>query len=354
VDFGIPKESSELENRVGLTPAGVFSLTRRGHTVYIEHDSGQGAHFSDLDYQEVGGTIVYSSAEAYGRADVVVKVSRPLAPEYELLRPGQKILSFLHLAVAPPELSLAFSKLKITAIAYELVKTPSGRHPVLNASSQVAGRLAPVIAGQLLESTEGGRGILLGGLPGVPPAAVAIVGAGVLGRNAALAFQGAGAQVTVLDRDVEQLELVDSEFRGKITTLISNNYNLARVVKFADVLIGAVLIPGQRTPVLLTRDLIAQMRQSAVFIDFSIDQGGCSETSRPTSLNDPTYTDQGVIHYAVPNIPARVARTASYALTNATLGYLQIIADLGIEQALEANPDLMNGLEFLEGERRSR
>jgi alanine dehydrogenase len=354
MDFGIPKELGERENRVGLTPAGVRSLTRRGDTVYVQHDAGQGAHFSDLDYQEVGGVIVYSREEAYGRADVVLKVSRPLEAEYDLLRPGQTILSFLHLAVAPAGLIQALSHLKVTAIAYELIKTQEGRHPVLNASSLVAGRLAPVIAGQLLESTEGGRGILLGGMPGVPPAVVAILGAGVLGRNAALAFQGAGAQVTVLDRDIDQLELIDRDLLGKVSTLVSNHYNITRVVKFVDVLIGAVLVPGQRTPILLTRELIGQMRPSAVFIDFSIDQGGCSETSRPTTHISPTYLDQGVIHYAVPNIPARVARTASHAHTNAALGYLQEISEKGVDDALGNNPELSNGLEFFKGERQSR
>ncbi|MDX1436042.1 MAG: alanine dehydrogenase [Anaerolineales bacterium] len=354
MNFGIPAETWELEHRVGLTPAGVLSLTRRGHNVYVQHDAGKGAHFRDRNYQDVGAQIVYSAEEVFGRADVVLKVSRLIEQEYELLQPGQTLLSYLHLAVAPPALSETFSKREITAIAYELIQTPDGQLPVLNASSQVAGRLAPIIAGQLLETTQGGRGILLDGMPGVPPAAIAILGAGVLGRNAALAFYGAGAQVTILDSNLEKLEILERESGGRITTLISNSYNLTRVIKFADVLIGAILVPGERTPILITQDLISQMRPRAVFIDFSIDQGGCSETSRPTSHSSPTYILQGVIHYAVPNIPARVARTASYALTNSALNYLKIIAEGGVDGALAASSDLRKGLVFSQGERQNR
>lgn len=354
MNFGIPSEIWELEHRVGLTPAGVLSLTRRGHNVYVQHDAGIGAHFRDRHYEEVGAQIVYSLDEIYGRADVVIKVSRVMEPEYSLIKPGQTLLSYLHLAVAPEAALNAFADHKITAIAYELIKTRAGNLPVLNASSQVAGRLAPIIAGQLLETTQGGRGILLDGIPGVPPAAIAILGAGVLGRNAAIAFHGIGAQVMILDSNLEKLEMLERESSGQIITLISNNYNLSRVVKFADVLIGAVLLPGQRAPRLLTRNLIKQMRPSAVFIDFSIDQGGCSETSRPTNHISPTYIEENVIHYAVPNIPARVARTASYALTNAALKYLKIIAEVGVENALKESPALKNGLEFLNGTRQSR
>jgi alanine dehydrogenase len=349
MNFGIPKESWELEQRVGLAPAGVHSLTRNGHVVYVLHDTGQGARFSDQDYENAGAIITYSREEVFGRADVILKVFRVLPDDFPLLRPGQTILSYLHLAVAPVELTSTFTAKRITAIAYELIQTQDNKLPVLRATSQVAGRLAPVIAGQLLQNTHGGRGILLGGIPGIPPAAVGIIGAGVLGRNAARAFRGMGAQVTILDNNIDKLEAVDQEFSGGITTLMSNHYNLTRVIRFADVLIGAVLVPGQRTPILISRELIGQMRPRAVFIDFSVDQGGCSETTRPTSYQSPTYIDEGVLHYAVPNIAATVGRTASYALTNAALPYLKIIAELGVDHALETTPDLKHGLEFLKG-----
>ncbi len=349
MNFGVPKEVRPLEYRVGLTPAAVDALVRAGHQVFVERAAGVSAGFHDRDYQAVGGQIVYSPAEAYGRADVVVKVARPTADEYVHFRHGQAILSFLHLAVASPDLLEALQEYEITAIAYETIQADDGTLPVLLPTSEVAGRMAPIIAGQLLESIEGGRGILLSGIPGTPPAAVVILGAGVLGTNAARAFHGLGAQVTVLDKDMRALQRIDAMFGGQVATMLANPYNIAKAVSFADVLVGAVAVPGERAPILVTRQMVRSMRPRAVIIDFSIDSGGCVETSRPTNHVDPSYIEEGVIHYCVPNVPARVARTASYALSNALLPYLLEIGQRGVAGAVRAIPDLRRGVNVLRG-----
>jgi alanine dehydrogenase len=371
MEFGVPKEVRDLEMRVGLTPAGVLALTRAGHIVYMERGAGAGAGFSDENYRQAGAQIVYSAAEAYGRADVVVKVTRPTAQEHELFRIGQVIFSYLHLSVASPDLLEALVEREITAIAYELIQEEHGLRPVLLPMSEVAGRLTPVIAGQLLMSTHlhlqaskgdlrmrqgrlpsgdgGGRGILLSGIPGVPPAATVILGGGVLGSNAARAFIGMGAQVTILDRNVKKLQYLDDMFGGRITTMISNEYNLNRVVEFADVLLGCVLVPGRRAPILITRDMVRRMRPGSVIIDFSIDQGGCVETSHPTTLRDQTFVEEGVIHHCVPNMTASVARTASYALTNAALPYLLSVGAYGLPDVLEGEPGLVEGVNLYRG-----
>jgi len=350
MDFGVPREVRDLEGRVGLTPAGVTALTEAGHTIYVERDAGAVAGFSDEDYRRVGAQIVYSAAEAYGRADVVVKVARPTAQEHPLFRPEQTIFSFLHLAVSSPDLYEALTARRITAIAYEMIQEEDGRLPVLLPTSQVAGRLAPVIAGRLLTTRGGGRGILLSGVPGVPPAAVVILGAGVLGTNAARAFLGLGAQVTVLDKDARKLQQLDDLLGGRVTTMLSTEYTLRRVVTFADVLVGAVLVPGRRAPVLVTREMVRRMRPGSVIIDFAIDNGGCVETSRPTSLRGQTFIEEGVIHHCVPNMPAAVARTASYALTNAALPYLLAIGAEGLTGALQTYPALQRGVNLFQGQ----
>ncbi|RME44847.1 MAG: alanine dehydrogenase [Caldilineae bacterium] len=350
MDFGVPREVRDLEGRVGLTPAGVTALAEAGHTIYVERDAGAVAGFSDEDYRRVGAQIVYSAAEAYGRAEVVVKVARPTAQEHALFRPEQTIFSFLHLAVSSPDLYEALTARRITAIAYEMIQEDDGRLPVLLPTSQVAGRLAPIIAGRLLTTRGGGRGILLSGIPGVPPAAVVILGAGVLGTNAARAFLGLGAQVTVLDKDARKLQQLDDLLGGRVTTMLSTEYNLRRAVAFADVLVGAVLVPGRRAPVLVTREMVRRMRPGSVIIDFAIDSGGCVETSRPTSLRGQTFVEEGVIHHCVPNMPAAVARTASYALTNAALPYLLAIGQEGLEGALQNHLPLRRGVNLLRGE----
>ncbi|GAP64395.1 alanine dehydrogenase [Ardenticatena maritima] len=349
MDIGVPKEVRLMEQRVALTPAAADALVRAGHRVFVQHGAGEGAGFPDSAYEAVGATIVYTAEEAYGRADLVVKVARPTEAEYRYFRPGQVIMAFFHLAVASPDLLETLQADGLTAIAYETIETDDGFLPVLHPTSILAGRMAPLIAGQLLESTNGGRGILLSGIPGTPPAAVVILGAGTLGRNAAQAFCGLGAQVTVLDQNLRTLQELDRILGQRVSTMLATPYNIAKAVSFADVLIGAVSVPGARAPILVSREMVKTMRPRAVIIDFSIDSGGCIETSRPTNHVHPFYIEENVIHYAVPNVPARVARTGSYALANAALPFIQEIADKGLAMALEQTPALQRGVNVWQG-----
>jgi alanine dehydrogenase len=342
--IGIPTETRWEERRVALAPAGVDSLVRAGHTVYIQSGAGEGSHFNDHDYEEVGGTIKYNAEEVYGRSEMVVKVAPLTEDEVDLLQEGQTLLSFLHLAVGRKNILEKFLSKKITAIGYELIEENS-RLPVLNSMSEIAGQLAIQVAEKYLESyTKGGRGILLGGITGVAPAAVVILGAGVVGITAARAALGRGAQVIVIDKDLARLRMIESEFQKRVTTVMANPYTISRGVKFADVLIGAVLIKGVKTPHLVTEEMVSTMKKGAVIVDVSIDQGGCIETSRITTLSDPVYILNDVIHYCVPNMPAIVSRTASYGLTNATLGYIQNIADNGLANTLIGNDGLAKGV----------
>ena len=352
--FGVPREVRDLEMRVGLTPAGVLALVESGHTVYTQRDAGIGAGFRDEDYRQAGAQIVYTADEVYGRAHVVAKIARPTAEEHHLFGRDQVICSFLHLQVASPDLLQALETVRITAIAYEMIEEADGRRPVLLPASEVAGRMAPLIAGQLLRSDQAfpdqhGLGILLSGLPGVPPAVVAIIGSGVLGTNATRAFVGLGAEVTVLDRNARALQRLDEHFNGRVTTMFASEFNLKRAVHFADVLIGAVHVSGSRAPVLVSREMVRQMRSGAVIIDFSIDEGGCVETSRPTTLRDPTFVADGVIHYCVPNMTAAFARTTSYAITNAALPYLLAIGQHGLPEASQYEPALAPGINLYQG-----
>lgn len=348
MEFGVPKEVRDLETRVGLTPAGVVDLVQAGHTVYVEQGAGWG--FSDAEYQEAGAKIVYSPAEAYGRADVVVKVTRPILQEYPLFRAGQVIFSFLSLPVASPDLANALIENQITAIAYEMIESQDGIRFVLLPTSEVAGRLAPIISGNLLTSGNNGRGVLLSGVPGVPPAAIVIVGGGVLGLNAARAFVGLGAQVTLLDKNPHQLQQVDDRFGGRVTTMICNEYNLHKAVRFADVLVGAASVSGKRAPILVTRQMVESMQPGSVILDFAIDHGGCIATSRPTTLRDPVYTEANVIHYCVPNTAALTARTASYALTNALLPSLLNLGEYGLPDVFQHDPTLAKGVNLYQGQ----
>jgi alanine dehydrogenase len=350
MNYGVPREVRPRENRVGLTPAAVDALIQQRHGVFVERAAGSGAGFEDEAYQAVGAQIVYTPKEAYKRADVVVKVARPTEDEYNSFRTGQTLLAFLHMAVASPDLLQAFQQWELTTIAYETIQNENGVLPVLLPTSEVAGRMAPVVAGQLLESISGGRGILLSGIPGVPPAAVVVLGAGTLGMNAARAFFGLGADVTVIDKNLRTLQRIDDSFDGRIATMIANPYNIAKAVAFADVLVGAAAVPGQRAPILVTEKMVRSMRPRAVIMDLAIDSGGCVETSRPTNHVNPTYMEAEVIHYCVPNVPALVARTASYALSNATLPYLLLMGEAGIEGALAQCYELRNGVNTRNGQ----
>ena len=342
--FGIPKETLYEEKRVALAPAGVDALVRSGHTVYIESDAGDGSHFSNEEYRKTGAQIVYSAEEAFARAEVVVKVAPLSEVEAEMLQEGQTLFSFLHLAIGKKNIIEHLLKKKVTAIGYELIEEDD-RLPVLHSMSEIAGQLSIQVAERYLESfSEGGRGILLGGITGVAPAAVVILGAGVVGVTAARAALGRGAQVIVIDKDLNRLRTIDTHFRKKVTTVMANPYTITRGVKFADVLIGSVLIKGEKAPHLVTEGMVKQMKKGSVIVDVSIDQGGCIETSRITTQSDPVYNLHNVIHYCVPNMPAIVSRTASYGLNNAALNYIQDIAENGLSNALLGDLGLSKGV----------
>ncbi len=349
MNIGIPKERRELELRVGLTPYGVELLTRAGHTCYVEKNAGLGSGFTDYHYEKTGGRIVYSGEEVYGRSDMVLKAVRPTEEELGWLREGQIIAGFLHLAAARRHRIEVLLEKKITAIAYETIEDDDGTLPVLRTMSEVAGRMAPQLAATFLQSDHGGRGVLLSGVPGIPPARVAIIGAGVLGTNAARNFLGLGAEVFVLDRDLERLRELDQEFGGRIKTMVAYPFNIARVARFAEVLIGAILTPGARVPIIITREMVRSMKRGAVILDFSIDQGGCVETSRPTTLRDPVFVEEGVVHFCVPNVPGAVPRTATHAFNNAAWPTMRNVAFAGLEQALKSAPSLARGVAVKDG-----
>ena len=346
----IPKERRDSEYRVGLTPAAVRLLHDAGHTCYVEHEAGLGSGFSDYDYQQAGGQIVYSGEEIYGRADFLVKVARPTQIEFDWMRDGQIIAGFLHLAAGQSQKIEMLLEKKITAIGMEIIQDEDGTLPVMTPVSQVGGRMVPQIAATLTQNNFGGKGILLGGVPGVPPAEVVILGGGTAGNAAARNFLGLGAAVYVLDRDLEVLRDIDRRFNGRAVTMVSHPFNIARVCRFADVLVGAVLIPGARAPIIVTRDMVKSMRPRSVIIDLSIDQGGCLETSRPTTHSNPTYIEEDVVHYCVPNMTGVLGRTATHALNNASWPFVRLIAEIGLENALEMKPSLKKGLFTHQGE----
>jgi alanine dehydrogenase len=350
MNFGIPRERRELELRVGLTPYGVDLLTRDGHVCYVEKEAGLGSGFTDYHYEKAGGRIVYSGEEVYGRSDVVLKVGRPTQEELDWLREGQIVAGFMHLAAARHRTIEVMLEKGITAVAYETIARDDGTLPVLRTMSEVAGRMAPQLAATFLQSDHGGRGVLLSGVPGIPPARVAVIGGGILGTNAARAFLGLGADVFVLDRDLERLRELDQEFGGRITTMVSYPFNISRVARFVEVLIGAILTPGARAPIIVTREMVRSMKRGAVILDFSIDQGGCVETSRLTTLRDPVFIAEGVVHFCVPNVPGSVPRTATHAFNNAIWPYLRQAASVGLDQAIQDIPALARGIAVREGE----
>ncbi|MFQ6058882.1 MAG: alanine dehydrogenase [Anaerolineae bacterium] len=350
MDIGVPREQRDADYRVGLTPSRVQLLVQDGHRVFVERGAGLGSGFHDDDYQAAGAIMVYTLEEVYGQAEMVVKVAKPTRAEFQLMQDGQIVMSFMHLAAGERAKIETLLNKRVTAIAQETIQTDDGTLPVLLPISQIAGRMVPQVAAHYLENLSGGKGVLLGGVPGVPPAEVVILGGGVVGTYAARTFLGMGAHVHILDRNPRRLQALDDRFDGRVRTMVSHPVSIAKMVSFADVLVGCVLIPGARAPILVTREMVRAMRPRSLIIDVSIDQGGCVETSRPTTNRNPIFIEEGVIHYCVPNMTGVVARTATHALNNASWPYIHQIAELGIEAAMEANPSLARGVSTHNGE----
>lgn len=349
VIIGLVKEIKKDENRVALTPAGVTTLVGHGHTVYVEAGAGEGSGFSDSEYENAGGTLLQTAKEVFAKADIITKVKEPIVAEYDLFRQGQILYTYLHLAPEPALTSMLIEK-KIKAIAYETVQLQDGSLPLLTPMSEVAGRMATQIGAQFLEKLYGGRGILLGGVPGVAPGKVVVIGGGIVGLNAAYVAMGMGADVTIIDISAARLRQLDELYRGRLKTLMSNPHNIAEEVKEADLVVGAVLIPGARAPHLVTEDMVKSMRPGSVIVDVAIDQGGSIATcDHSTTHTNPTYIKYGVVHYAVANMPGAVPRTSTLALTNVTLNYLLTICDKGLVEALRQSEPLRKGVNVYDG-----
>lgn len=350
--IGVPKERRPHEYRVGLPPSGVGLFADSEHSVLVERGAGVGAGFSDEDYAQAGATTAYSDEEVYRRADLVLKFSRPLQEELEMMRPGVAVAGFLQLAAARQEKLAVLLDKQITSIAYEQIEEDDGYRPVLAPNSQLGGHMVVQVAARLMQNDFGGRGILLGGLVGVPPPEVVIIGAGMAGGTAATTFGALGVHVTVLDIDLRKLQELKSSTSCPLVTVLATPFNIRRACSYADVLIGAVYVPGERAPIVVTREMVSRMRRRSVIIDMSIDTGGCVETSRPTSHASPTYVEEGVIHFCVPNMPGVLGRTGSYTLLNAAFPYLRAISRLGIDRAIESIPALERGVNTYRGKLR--
>jgi alanine dehydrogenase len=349
VIVGVPREVKDRENRVSTTPAGVREYVAHGHTVLVEAAAGMGSGFTDAEYETAGAEIVTGHADVFDRSDMIVKVKEPIAAEFPLLRENQVLFTYLHLA-NDEALTRALIDQRVRAVAYETVQLASGPLPLLQPMSEVAGRMSVQVGAHYLERTHGGRGTLLGGVPGVPGANVVIVGGGIVGTNAAQIALGMGANVTILDMNVDRLRFLDQILHGRIHTLASNSHNVAESVSQADLVIGSVLIPGKRAPKLVTREMVDTMRLGSVMVDVAIDQGGCFETSKPTSHSNPIFDVDGVIHYCVTNMPGAVPRTSTLALSNVTLMYGLALADNGLVAAVERDPALARGVNVIEGQ----
>lgn len=346
--FGVPREIKIGETRVSLTPALCRRLTALGSRVLVERGAGITAGFRDADYRAAGARILPDAARVWAGAEIVLKVKEPLEAEYEYLRPGLALFTYLHIA-AKPSLGHELMRRRVTAVAYETVEAPDATLPLLKPMSQIAGRLAVQVGAYFLQSQNGGSGVLLGGVPGTAPGRVVILGAGNSGAHAARMAAGMGARVTVLDLDSRKLDQIDSEYHGRVATLVSNPGNVERLVADADLVIGAVLIPGARAPVVVNRAMVRQMRPGSVIVDIAVDQGGCIETIRPTSHEEPTYRVHHVVHYAVPNMPALVGRTSTIALTQATEPFVVTFAEKGLLRALEEHRGLGRGVNTMDG-----
>lgn len=345
---GIPKEIKDNEYRVAITPSGVQALKAQGHQVFIEHNAGVGSTFTDEEYLEAGAEILATAKEVFDSADMILKVKEPQAEECKMLRENQLLFTYLHLA-ASRELTAGIMQSGCTAIAYETIQLPNGSLPLLTPMSEIAGRMSVQVGAQYLEKRNGGRGVLLGGVSGVPSANVVILGGGVTGTQAAKVALGMGAFVTIIDRNIDRLRYLDDVLQGRFETVASDIGSISRSVSFADLLVGAVLIPGAKAPTLVTEDMVKTMKEGSVIVDISIDQGGCVETIHPTSHSNPVYEKHGVLHYGVTNMPGAVPRTSTHALTNATLPYVLHLAAQGYPQALEQSQPLRHGVNIEHG-----
>lgn len=347
--IGIPKEIKNNENRVGMTPAGVFELTKRNHKVYLQSNAGLGSGFFDKDYQDVGAEILPTIAEVYGKSDMIVKVKEPIEPEYELIKENQIVFTYFHFA-SSEALTNAMIKSKAVCIAYETVEDKDGTLPLLTPMSEVAGRMSIQQGAKYLEKPIKGRGILLGGVPGVAPGRVLILGAGVVGVQAAKMASGLGAHVTIMDINMKRLRYVNDVLPSHVVTDFSSEYSIRKHIKTHDLIIGGVLLKGGKAPKLITRDMLKEMRPGTVIVDVAVDQGGCFETTKATTHENPTYIIDDVVHYCVANMPGAVPYTSTIALTNVTLSYVLKIADLGWQQACNRDETLEKGLNIVKGE----
>jgi alanine dehydrogenase len=347
--IGTVREIKDNEYRVGLVPGGAKALVDDNHKVLVENGAGLGSGIGDQEYRAAGAEILAAADEVWARADIIVKVKEPIAAEFKHLREGLILFTYLHLAPLP-ELTRVLLERKVTGIAYETIAKPDGSLPLLTPMSEVAGRMAIQVGARFLEKPEGGRGVLLGGVPGVPPAEVIVLGGGVVGMNAAKMAAGLGARVTILDKSVAKMQYIDDIWGGRVATLMSNPINIANAAARADLLVGAVLIPGAAAPKLVTRQMVSTMKKGAVIVDVAVDQGGCIETTRVTTHSQPTYEVDGVVHYCVANMPGAVPRTSTFALTNVTLSYLRLIANRGLVRALRDDPSLVPGVNTYQGQ----
>ena len=345
---GLPKEIKDNEYRVGLVPAGVRALTDAGHRVVVERSAGEGSGFEDELYERAGATILDTANEVWQQAEMIVKVKEPVRPEYERMREGQLLFTYLHLA-PDEELTRQLLERRVTGVAYETITDKRGALPLLTPMSEVAGRMSIQVGAQFLEKMNGGRGVLLGGVPGVPAAQVVIIGGGVVGTNAAKMAVGLGAQVTIIDRDLDRLRELDDIFGPSITTLASSAYAIHEAISHADLIVGAVLVAGAAAPKLVTRSMLRDVQKGAVIVDVAVDQGGCMETTRPTTHSNPTYYEEDVLHYCVANMPGAVPRTSTFALTNATLPYVLKLANKGFLSAIGSDPGLKEGVNTYAG-----
>ncbi len=350
MNIGVINESSKIENRAGLSPSGVSFLVERGHTVYVQAGAGLKSGYSNEEYTSLGANIVFTKEEAFGRSDIVLNISPLNEEESKLTNAEQILFGFHHIAVARKKILEELLKKKVTMIGYEIVQQENEELPFIESLSEIAGQMCMVISGHYLQTSQGGRGLVIGGVVSVPPATAVVIGSGVLARSAIKAMLGAGAHTIALGRHMDRLRELEEMSSGRLITLMASQYNLARMVKIADILIGAVLRPGEKAPIMITRSMIKSMKKGSVLIDLAIDQGGCSETSRLTTLEHPTYVDEGVIHYCVPNITSTVSRTSTKVLSNMVVPFLLEIAERGLDQNLKEVKSLARGVYVYKGQ----